>query len=214
MTQSIPARVGYLQQANEFLLSLNLGLAVMLEQHETSHSFLAERLQFLINGKLHLHPHSKVGGYGAFFVLAVGVALCIFLVFRFFSRRSLAKQVVRTLAGPVALVAFPATWLCAAYSVGILPALPNPPRFWLFFELSVAVVCALLYLYEKWNVPAWAGILLLTIHYGVWGWLFLGGVFFWMDPAKTIFPLVGFCSFLAWAVYVSRSFRLKGRRLA
>jgi hypothetical protein len=66
------------------------------------------RLQYRINGYLHLHPHSNVGAFMAMFGLALGLALCIVLVLRLSSLTLVAKEFLRSFAGILSLIALPA----------------------------------------------------------------------------------------------------------
>lgn len=49
--------------------------------------------------------------------------------------------------------------------------------------------------------------MLVLIHFGLWGWLFLGGPYFW-HTFLCVFPLVGLVSSLLWVSYVSRPGRV------
>jgi hypothetical protein len=187
---------------HEFLFSLNIALVIRWKSAAASLSPLEPTLQFRINGALHLQPNSHFGGYAAFFAIVLVVALSIFTVLRLFSRTLLAKEALRSIAGPVSLVALPACWLYVTYLLPLPRGLPNPPRAGLFIELAAATVCAVLYLWEKRPFLGWKRISLLLLHFCFWGWLFLGGFYFWRLPIQLIFPLAGFCSCLAWAKYV------------
>jgi hypothetical protein len=186
---------------HEFLFSLNIALVVRWKSAATSLSPLEPNLQFRINGALHLQPNSHFGGYAAFFALVLVVALSIFTVLRLFSRTRLAEEVLGSIAGPVSLVALPVCWLYVTYLFPLPRGLPNPPRAGLFIELAGATVCAVLYLWEKRPFLGWKEFALLLLHFCFWGWLFLGGFYFWRSPIKLIFPLAGFCSCLVWAKY-------------
>jgi hypothetical protein len=59
----------------EFFVSLNIALAVIWEKSTLSPFSLEMHLQYRINGYLHLHPHSNIGGFMAMFGLALGLAL-------------------------------------------------------------------------------------------------------------------------------------------
>jgi hypothetical protein len=198
------ARANRLRHVHEFFFSLNLGLAVRLATVERFSFFSEIKLQFWINRHLHLHPHSNVGGHTAFFIWALLLVLCIFLLLRLSSSTFLVKWVLRSAAGIVSLVALPVCWLREIHLFPVPPGLPNPPSPFVLVELVVTVVCALLYLYAKWPLPAWCSISLLILHFGFWGWLLLGGPYFWLSPFRLIFPLAGLCSVLAWGAYVAQ----------
>jgi hypothetical protein len=164
------------------------------------------RLSFWINSHLHLHPHSNVGPYTAFSALALALALCILLPLKLSSRAFGTKWVLRSAAGIASLLVLPACWL---YTTHLFPVpsgmgLPNPPRPLVLLELAGAIVCALLYLYAKWPLPGWGSVALLILHFGFWDWLFSGGLYFWLDPFRLVFPITGLCSVLAWGLYVAQ----------
>ena len=191
----------------EFFVSLNIALAVIWEKSTLSPFSLEMHLQYRINGYLHLHPHSNVGGFMVMFGLALGLALCIVLVLRLLSGTLVVKEFLRSFAGIISLIAMPASWLYVNYALEHLP-IPAAPGiqelslYWPLFESAVAVVCAMLFLYGKWPIPPWGSIVLLGLHWCFWGWR-LFGPFFWARPPFLIFPIVGFCSSLIWGLYVS-----------
>jgi hypothetical protein len=208
MKNNHPTRTDYLRYAHEFLFSLNIAFLAKLQGNQKPNklfSFLdsAEfRIQLKINAYLNLHPHSHVGGYTAFFALAFGLALCIFLLLRIFSNTSLAKEFLRCAAGFMSLLALPISWFYVTQVLGPVPFSLNLPRPWLISELILIIACAVLYLLAKWSLPMWSGVLLLALHFGFWGWLALGP-FFWRYPFWVVFPMAGFCSSLVWGRYVS-----------
>ena len=69
------------------------------------------------------------------------------------------------------------------------------------FEVTTALVCALLYLSGYWTVPSWAGILILGLHYAFWYWAPSTNPSL-PNYAGPIGPTLGFCSAIAWASYV------------
>jgi hypothetical protein len=159
---------------------------------------LGLRLKYRINRYLHQHPHSNVGGLIAALGLALALGLGIFLLLRLLSSTRLAKEFLYWLGGIVSLTAFPACWF---YVVREPPWPHVPNRAGPLLELGAAVFCALLYLYQKWRIPAWGGVGMLALHHAFWGWLFFGGPSL-LDPRYVVFPFAGFCSSLAWSLYV------------
>jgi hypothetical protein len=208
-------RASYLRYTHEFLFSMNIGLTAMwreTQQRGLSSFMLREiYLEFKVNTWLHLYPSSNVGGYIVFFALALSLALCICLLLRLLSQTFLANWFLRSVAGPVSLIALPACWFYVSRVFGVLPGLPDPPGIWLLLEMAMAVVCAMLYLYGKWPLPEWISIALVAVHFSFWHWLVTGGPYFWRLPAELALPITAFCSTLVWGVYISslRDVRIK-----
>lgn len=203
MKKNQTPRTNPLGIAHEFLFSLNLGLVARLVMAYANYYHTEATLKLWFNRKLGLHPHSDVGGNAAFLLLALEITLSILLLLRVFSRTSAIRAFLQYVAGIVSALALPFSWLYGAHLYEPLPGAPNPPHALLLLELAAVTVCAVLYLLSMWPLPGWGGVLLLLLHYGFWGWLFLGGPYFWLDPFKLLFPLTGLCSSLVWGQYVS-----------
>ena len=202
-----PAYANQLQLLHEFLFSVNIGLIARLAMAYANYYQTEAALKLWFNRHLHLHPHSDVGGNAAFLLLALGITLGVFVVLRVFSRTFLSRAFLLYTAGIVSAVALPFSWLYGAYLHEPLPGLPDPPHALLMLELVAVTICAILYLLAKWPLPKWGSVLLLILHYGFWGWLLLGGPYFWLGSFKLIFPLAGLCSSVTWGFYVSRQLR-------
>lgn len=195
--------VRYLHFLHDSLFSLNIALVVRLANAQTSLFSLEPNLQFRINGAFGLNPHSNVGGYSAFFLVAVSLALGILALLWVFSRARFVGEAILSVSGTVSLVALPVGWLYVTHISPVLPGLPNPPRAALLLELAAVIVCSVLYLLARRSYPIWSAVLVLVLHFALWGWLLLGGWDFWLAPIKLVFPFVGFCSCLAWGGYVA-----------
>lgn len=203
-----PMSAGRLRFAHLVLFSLNLGLILKLEGNQRPNrlfsffDFGEIDLKDRINGALHLHPHHAVGGDVAFLLLAVSLAVVIFLVIGLSSKIRFIDQLFRLTAGIISLTALSVAWLIVANVLGITAPLPNPPRALLSVELCAVVLCAVAYLNDKWPIPAWITVVLLGLHFGYWNWIVSGGSYFWRDPFRLIFPLIGFLATLLWGMYV------------
>jgi hypothetical protein len=182
----VPSTV-LMRYTHEFLFSLNLTLLSALK---LSVFYFPYGIQHMINGYLHLHPHSGVGAWTVLLTSALVLALCIFFLLRLLASTSIAEQFLRSIAGIVSLIAMPALWLYYTHLSGQLPGLPDLPRALLLIELVAAIVCATLYLRGKWPVPGWGSIVLLFVHYGFWSWVCFGFIFF-LHP-DLIFPWRGY----------------------
>lgn len=188
----------YLEISHDFLFSLNIALLVRLVNAQTSLSTLEPDFTFRINAALGLNPHMYFGGYIAFFVLALGLASALYVLLWILA--SFVSTFFRSSYGFVSMTALPLTWLASTTIHQVLPGLPNPPRAWLLLELVAVVICSVLFLVRRWPLPDWASVALLAMHFVFWGWLFMGGIYFWLAPTKLVFPLVGFCSCIAWGI--------------
>ena len=190
---------------HEFLFSMNIALILRWEHAQTSTSESALTLQSWINRVLYLHQHSNVGGYAAFYLLALVEAIAIFVILQGLSFAPSARRVFLLSAGIVSLLALPIAWLHFIHRYPGLQgsaALPDLPRWWLFAELLATVAGAVFFLRRRPSLQGRLGVLSVTVHFVIWGWLFLGGPYFWLAPAKLVIPITGFCSCLVWAAYV------------
>lgn len=134
-------QTSYLRYAHEFLFSLNIALVAKLQGNQKPNRFFfwvdtgESSLQSKLNSHLHLHPHSPIGANLAFVVLALGMALCLFLLLRVLSSTVLVGRFLRSAAGIVSLLFLPVSWLCVTQLIPVLPPLPNPPHTLLVLEL-------------------------------------------------------------------------------
>jgi hypothetical protein len=195
--------------AHAFLFSLNLALVFKLEGNQRPNRFFSffengeASLQIKVNALLHLHPHNAVGANTAFLILALALAALILLILTVLLRLPSFERLFRSTAGAISLIALPVAWLCVSQLLGVPAPLPNPPNVLLYAELIGAVATAILYLYAKWPAPAWLSVVLLGVHFGFWNWIVSGGPYFWRDPFRLVFPLVGLAATLLWAIYIS-----------
>ena len=191
----------------ELLFSLNLALVLTWESAQTSASRTALSLQGGINHLMRYPPQSPIGGYIAFTLLSVAQGFVIFLMLRLLSYATIVNRILLPITGIASLIVLPLSWLSfhrqfPGFFVGP-GALPDLPHWWLYIELVLCVILAALFL-RGWMpfLKGWAGVFLLLFHFIVWGWLFLGGTYFWLTPAKAFIVFTGFCSCLEWGQYV------------
>jgi hypothetical protein len=64
------------------------------------------KIQLWINGHLHLHPHDELGSRIAFLLLALEIAVPVFLLLRVFSYIWLTNVLLRSVAGAASLIGF------------------------------------------------------------------------------------------------------------
>jgi hypothetical protein len=201
-----PKSVHRLRVILAFLFSMSVALPAVWAINQGLSRLVMEEfsLQYRINTFLGLNTRSSVGGNMAAFAVVLAITLCIFLPLMLLSRTFGARWILRTVAGPVSLIALPVCRLHFAPIYWIPPGLPNPPSVWLVLEIAGVIVCAILYLYAKWPLPTWGSVLLLVLHLGLWHCLAFGGPYFWRRPVLLIFPATAFCATLAWGLYVSK----------
>jgi len=152
------------------------------------------------------HPHavslSRIDFLVFYLELFLFLAVAIFLCLRLFRRFSLARVLLRAIAGVVAIAGFPAV---CVYRQGL-------PLFFFDVEFVLAAVCFLLWADRKWPVPAPLSVFLLILHYAFWsffgagihlaGWRWTWGIW---DYAWFVYPALGFTYTLVWAAYFRHS---------
>jgi hypothetical protein len=186
----------------EVLFSLHLAFWGMSMGFVTSDAAVSRlsRMDARINQLLHIRQTDFVRGYFAIWIPSVVVAFLIWVVLRTFSRTRVTQEVLRSLAGVLTIFAPPAYWVSfyerTFWTVG-WPYRGAP------FEMGAALVATLLFLSGKWKVPSWAGLVLLAGHYAYW-YFAMERVLFATNYASPAGPILGFCSALAWGLYVSR----------
>jgi hypothetical protein len=158
------------------------------------------RLEVRINLFLHVRQTDFIRGYLACAIPSAILALCIVMMLQLSSGTRLTKELLRSVSGVMLLLGPPVFWFCYYQVVGWPFGWPYR---WAPFELTVVVVCVALYLRDKWTFPAWVGVSLLLAHYVFWYWTpsTNPGLANYAGP---IAPILGFCSALAWGMYVAR----------
>jgi hypothetical protein len=101
-------------------------------------------------------------------VWTVALTAIVFLFWRFLAQYSLARAFLRTLAGVFALAGFPLVAL--RFPTLFFQASAFEYRFaigssWLFCEIAMVLLCAVLYYLGKWPVPDAVSIVLLVLHF-------------------------------------------------
>jgi hypothetical protein len=157
-------------------------------------------LEVTINLFLHIRQTDLIRGYFEYSISSAILALCIGIILQLSSGTRLTKEILRSVSGVMLLLAPPAFWFCHYQVVGWPFGWPYR---WTPVELTVVVVCAVLYLGGKWPFPAWISISLLLGHYAFWYWIPSTNPGL-ADYSGPIAPILGFCSALAWGVYVAR----------
>jgi hypothetical protein len=142
----------------------------------------------LVNHRVHLLVSRSVA---LWWLLAVIIFICV----RLLARIAFTRALLRYAAGIVAVAGFPLLLLPPCNATG--PFLSATTWSWLYFEVVVVVVCVFLYLFGKWPTIAAPGILLLFVHFAVWGWITWQRI---GNPFWAIYILLGFCSSVFWGL--------------
>lgn len=193
---------GHIRHLWEALFSLHLGFAAM------TMVFIANpaldppfsRMETRINVFLHIRQTDYVRGYFSIWVPSVLVSLLIWVVLRTFARTRFIQGFLRSLAGIVTIFTPMAFWVFLYEHTSRPVGCPWEEA---AFEMAAALIFTLLFLLGKWQVPAWASLLLLAAHYVFWYFTPSS------DPAQAGYggpsgPILGFCAAAAWGLYVSR----------
>jgi hypothetical protein len=189
--------------AYEIALCLNVSFAVVsivaLESLRPMIPFF--RLEIAANRVLHIRQTDFISGYIAYAAASLLLAFIALVGLRLSAGLSGTKLILRSVAGPVIVLLPAAFWIIVYQNSGW-------PFRWPYrgapFELVSVLIGALFYASGRWHLAPWFSISLLAGHFAYW---------FWMPPARTfasdysgpIAPLLGFCSGVAWVLYVESS---------
>jgi len=201
----------------EFLFALSLGwLTIWYERMRSPAS-----LSWLYSSPLVQYPYWHTRHVEPETVLVQDVwslvlSLVIFLILRLLARFSVTGTLLRTVGGAFVIIGF------AFFALRFPVYFFDPSRisfggFWFPLEAMVALIVGILYYLRKWPLPAWIGLLLLFLHFGLWAWVTgcwvsppqeiraygLGSLGIWISAAFYWgFPVIGFFSSLIWGLYV------------
>jgi hypothetical protein len=194
---------------HKIFVSLNLGFILKLAMSEQPGFTWELTMWPKFNGYLQLHPHDPRGYWIGFFAVALVLSLIIFALLQTFLHIFNWGQAILSAAGISSLFALPILCLYQNYYKSPVPTLPHPPGVLLIIELAATLAYSVSYLFKRARGTR-SMVLVILIHFLFWAWLFLGGVYFWRAPAQSVFPTVGLCSALAWALYVHGEQRTSG----
>jgi hypothetical protein len=200
---------GWLRQVYELFFSLNVGLGSVvavafgggLHEHGcvTARFFRLERdvgfwLQHFIYYRLGWQGGGgAVSGYTTLLLYVAVLAALLYFLLRCIRRTPVAKYLLVWAGGFLALGVAPACWFYVDGRYG-LP--------WYPVETAVYCVFALLYLLNKWAVPALVAIPIVCIHYGFWYLRFSECPH---GLSELLVLISGFCACLVWGAYVAAS---------
>jgi hypothetical protein len=124
-------------------------------------------------------------------------------------RDALYSMILGAFACLTALAAVPACWIYAILRVrpGLVwfngyPAWPRESGF-SFLCLEILAMMAVLYAARRYRMPLWTSLVLLAVHYSLWGWFMLPDIVhrFWLMPGLRSTAIVCPGSGLAWLLY-------------
>jgi hypothetical protein len=187
---------------HEIFFSLNVAFASMTVvlasfPHLT---YIFSRMESSINLLSGIRQTDYIRGYFAIFIPSLILALAIWAVLRLSWRTRPMTEILRSVAGVVALFALPAFWFYTFQYYGW-------PFGWPYrgapFELGLALVCTLLFISGKWSIRWWLAVLLLAGHYTFF-WVRIGGNYSMPNYAGPIAPILSFASAAAWVFDIRR----------
>jgi hypothetical protein len=183
----------------EIFFALNLSYVVLVAifrlSFETSAFFF--HLEVMIRSLPHMPRTESFAGHLTYWIPMSFATPVLWALLRIAaSSRSLANR-VRQAAGMIS-VSSPLVGLASFYSYRPLRELPES-RIALISEMAVALVLTWLFQSGRWKPPAWAGVLLLAAHFGMW-WFLDPARSAPSAPAPAIFE---FCAFIAWRRYLN-----------
>jgi hypothetical protein len=186
--------------AYEILLSLNVSFAAVSVAELKSQGVIAPflRLELSLNRLLHIPQGDFIRGYIAFSSSSIALALFIWLGLRLLAATDIKKVIPSFLGGAIVISLPAAFWLCTYQQSGW-------PFGWPYrgapFELALALLFAQMYMSGKWRFPGLLGVAVIAAHYAYWFWVPARN-YFAPNYSGPIAPILGFCSAVAWAMYV------------
>lgn len=162
------------------------------------------QVEFAVNRLLHIRQTDLVLGYWKFLFPGAALGVCIWISLQLSLRTRFTREVLRSVAGIIALCAPPAYWLCAAYAASQRYGW-SPFHAVQLYEVALILIFASLYVCGKWPLPEWAGVVIVLAHYGFWFWQFwpqLLGALEGYGGAPGLISLTDFFAVLSWMLYI------------
>jgi hypothetical protein len=189
-------RRGYLRWLNALLFSLNSTLLVVpvaSERMKYPVLMIGRRIRYFVYAHwpfpIPLFVRAAAPYRLDFAALVLSSAGLLFLLFVMTARLRAISNFLRPVPGVVAVVGLPVF-------IKLFQGIP----FALYVEPVAAAACVLLYFYGRWRLPSLVSILLLGLHSAFWFWGTRLETWYW-----PVYPLIGFCSAVVWAVHVKQS---------
>lgn len=200
------AHTKFLRGVHEIMFSINIAFTsvslLFLAWPTLSRPFI--NMEVATNRLLQIRQTDLIRGYFEFGIASTILAFCCWLALRLSSTTRLTSEILQSVAGIATILALPVFWFYVSQQGGW--SLGWRDATWLV-EVAVALLCVLLFLYQRFPVQGWLCVLLVMGHYAFWFWIREN--IFLASSAGPIAPIIGFFSTLAWGVYV-KSLRTAG----
>lgn len=227
----IPSSSRWLQRVHEYAFSLNLAWIIVWLERVRNKTLggpvLADFVARIYGGAYQLV--SPIGGSTILeqLVWSFGAALIVFVLLRFLSPFAIGNIILRTMAGGLAIAAFP----IAALFFGLTypECCAGPRTFALALELVLVMSCGILFYLKKLFISEPMFILVLALHFISWAWVTssyvnipalmtgLRSSEYYHPWTRTLscatlamafnfgFPVIGFVASAMWVRYIRRS---------
>ena len=196
---------------HEAMFSLNVGLTCMIVAFGYGRDSGLEswlyRLNSSINNYLHMAQSDLATNGFVFFIFGLALALCAWALLRLFSNSSVTREILRSVAGFLALAALPAMETNPWSNVGAFRRIVFP------LEILFTLYFAFRYLHGQWPQTAWAVCAFFALHFMFWSYEFeLYGQMAWtvryhrfyLFPTIAIAWIVACSSAVLWGLYVAQ----------
>jgi hypothetical protein len=172
MNEPISSPSRWLQCIHEYLFSLNLAWIIIWFERVHSKSLgghvLAHYISVLVGGAYQLV--TPIGGYPILeqITWSFGVATVGFLLLRLLSGFAITNVALRTIAGAIAIAAFPTATLFFGLAYPDCCAELN--KIGLALETVFVLICGILFYLNKPWISRPLMILALVLHFSLWAW--------------------------------------------
>jgi len=198
----MPRSINYVRWLHELLFSIYFALLVVTEETWKVGSAFLGRLGYpLIHHLYHflayLHHSTRYSPGLLFHTMALWwlLAVIVFVCLHLLGQIAFIRVFLRSVAGFIGVAGFPLFWL----HLGNLTRLSDAAARWLLVETIVIAICVVLYLCRKWPTNPTFSVLIVVLHFGLWGWITWDAISigFW-----SIYLLLGICTSLVWGLYI------------
>lgn len=204
-----PRTTRALRSIHKILFSINVGIwimaAVLLYGSRLLLGTLIQ-LETTVHHLFHMRQSDFIEMHIALFFPALVLAGLVWRGLRSLSK-SIAFEMLRSVAGVLALAMTPIWWLAERYAVDRQYGW-NPFQALQLYEMVIIIIWVFLFSLGKWPRAFWVNLCIFLAHSSFWIWE-CGPCRLYISNWQ-IAPFVGFCSGLAWILYLEK-FRVVGR---